>query len=374
MKWSWKIGTFAGIDVFMHATFLLIIGWVGLSYWQQTRTLAGTLEGILFILILFGCVVLHEFGHALTARRYGIKTRDITLYPIGGVARLERMPDKPVQEFWVALAGPAVNVGIAALLFGWLIISGALAPLAGLNMISGPFIERLMVVNVSLVLFNLIPAFPMDGGRVLRSLLAMRIEYTRATQIASNIGQGLALVFGFVGLLTNPFLLFIAFFVWIGAGQEASMVQMKTSLGGIPVGRAMLTDFQVLSPHDLLGHAVKLILSGSQTDFPVVEGDAVIGVLTRRDILAALSRQGEDVLVASVMRREFQTVDANEMLEPAFARLQTCDCHTIPVTSRGQLVGLLTTDNIGEFLMIQSALRQPRGKGQSFAQGKETLR
>ena len=374
MKWSWKIGTFAGIDDFMHATFLLIIGWVGLSYWQQTRTLAGTLEGILFILILFGCVVLHEFGHALTARRYGIKTRDITLYPIGGVARLERMPDKPVQEFWVALAGPAVNVGIAALLFGWLIISGALAPLAGLNMISGPFIERLMVVNVSLVLFNLIPAFPMDGGRVLRSLLAMRIEYTRATQIASNIGQGLALVFGFVGLLTNPFLLFIAFFVWIGAGQEASMVQMKTSLGGIPVGRAMLTDFQVLSPHDLLGHAVKLILSGSQTDFPVVEGDAVIGVLTRRDILAALSRQGEDVLVASVMRREFQTVDANEMLEPAFARLQTCDCHTIPVTSRGQLVGLLTTDNIGEFLMIQSALRQPRGKGQSFAQGKETLR
>jgi len=374
MKWSWKMGTFAGIDVFMHATFLLIIGWVGLSYWQQTRTLAGTLEGILFILILFGCVVLHEFGHALTARRYGIKTRDITLYPIGGVARLERMPDKPVQEFWVALAGPVVNVGIAALLFGWLIISGALAPLAGLNMISGPFIERLMVVNVSLVLFNLIPAFPMDGGRVLRSLLAMRIEYTRATQIASNIGQGLALVFGFVGLLTNPFLLFIAFFVWIGAGQEASMVQMKTSLGGIPVGRAMLTDFQVLSPHDLLGHAVKLILSGSQTDFPVVEGDAVIGVLTRRDILAALSRQGEDVLVASVMRREFQTVDANEMLEPAFARLQTCDCHTIPVTSRGQLVGLLTTDNIGEFLMIQSALRQPRGKGQSFAQGKETLR
>ena len=374
MKWSWKMGTFAGIDVFMHATFLLIIGWVGLSYWQQTRTLAGTLEGILFILILFGCVVLHEFGHALTARRYGIKTRDITLYPIGGVARLERMPDKPVQEFWVALAGPVVNVGIAALLFGWLIISGALAPLAGLNMISGPFIERLMVVNVSLVLFNLIPAFPMDGGRVLRSLLAMRIEYTRATQIASNIGQGLALVFGFVGLLTNPFLLFIAFFVWIGAAQEASMVQMKTSLGGIPVGRAMLTDFQVLSPHDLLGHAVKLILSGSQTDFPVVEGDAVIGVLTRRDILAALSRQGEDVLVASVMRREFQTVDANEMLEPAFARLQTCDCHTIPVTSRGQLVGLLTTDNIGEFLMIQSALRQPRGKGQSFAQGKETLR
>lgn len=235
MKWSWKITTIAGIDVFIHATFLLIIGWVGLTYWQQTGTLAGTLEGIFFTLLLFGCVVLHEFGHALTARRYGIKTRDITLYPIGGVARLERMPDRPIQELWVALAGPAVNVVIAVLLFGWLIITGTLAPLAGLSLSSGPFIERLLLVNVSLVLFNLIPAFPMDGGRVLRSLLALRMEYTRATQIAATIGQGLALLLGLLGLFSNPFLVFIAFFVWIGAGQEASMVQIKTALGGIPV-------------------------------------------------------------------------------------------------------------------------------------------
>ncbi len=358
MKWSWKVGTFAGIGVFVHATFLLIIGWVGLSYWQQTRTLDGTLEGVLFTLILFGCVVLHEFGHALTARRYGVKTRDITLYPIGGVARLERMPDKPIQEFWVALAGPAVNVVIAALLFGWLVISGTLAPLTSLSMTSGPFIERLMLVNVSLVLFNLIPAFPMDGGRVLRSLLAMRLEYTRATQIAAAIGQGMALLFGFVGLLSNPFLVFIAFFVWIGAAQETSMVQMKTALGGIPVGRAMLTDFQALSPQDVLSRAVKMILSGSQTDFPVVEGNAVVGVLTRNDLLAAISRQGQDIPVESIMQRDFQIVDANEMLEPAFIRLQTCGCHTMPVTYRGQLVGLLTSDNIGEFLMIQSALGQ----------------
>jgi len=369
MKWSWKIGTFAGIDLFMHATFLLIIGWVGFSYWQQTQTLIGTLEGVLFTLILFGCVVLHEFGHALTARRYGIKTRDIILYPIGGVARLERMPDKPIQEFWVALAGPAVNVVIAALLFGWLIVSSNLAPLAGLNMTSGPFIERLMLINVSLVLFNMIPAFPMDGGRVLRSLLALRLEYTRATQIAATIGQGMALLFGILGLFTNPFLLFIAFFVWIGAAQEASMVQMKTALGGIPVGRAMLTDFQALSPHDLLSHAVKLILTNSQTDFPVVEANAVVGVLTRSDILAALSCQGQDVPVASVMRREFQIVDADEMLETAFIRLQTCGCHTMPVTYHGQLVGLLTSDNIGDFLMIQSALGQTRSQDRLLARG-----
>jgi Zn-dependent protease/CBS domain-containing protein len=358
MKWSWKISTFAGIDVFIHATFLLIIGWVGLSYWQQTGTLAGTLEGILFTLLLFGCVVLHEFGHALTARRYGIKTRDITLYPIGGVARLERMPDQPIQELWVALAGPAVNVVIAVLLFGWLILSGTLSPLANLGMTNGPFIERLLLVNVSLVLFNLIPAFPMDGGRVLRSLLALRLEYTRATQIAATIGQGLALVLGLVGLFSNPFLVFIAFFVWIGAGQEASIVQMKSALGGIPVTRAMLIDFQSVTPRDRLSRAIELTLNGSQTDFPVVENDKVVGVLTRGDMLAVLARQGKDVLVQDIMRRDIQIVNANEMLEPAFARLQACNCHTMPVISRGQLVGLLTSDNIGEFLMIQSALRQ----------------
>ena len=369
MKWSWKIGTFAGIDVFMHATFLLIIGWVGFSYWQQTQTLIGTLEGVLFTLILFGCVVLHEFGHALTARRYGIKTRDITLYPIGGVARLERMPDNPIQELWVALAGPAVNVVIAVLLFGWLIISGTLTSISSLGLTNGPFIERLMLVNISLVLFNLIPAFPMDGGRVLRAVLALRLEYTRATQIAATIGQGMAILFGFLGLFTNPSLLFIAFFVWIGAAQEASMVQMKTALGGIPVGRAMLTDFQSLSPREPLGRAVELILSGSQTDFPVVEGNAVVGVLTRSDLLAGISRQGQDVPVAGIMQRDFQIVDANEMLETAFARLQTCGCHTMPVTHRGQLVGLLTSDNIGEFLMIQSALGQTRNPDRISARG-----
>jgi Zn-dependent protease len=356
MKWSWKIGSYKGIDVFIHATFLLIIVWAGLGYWQQTGTMAGALQGILFTLILFACVVLHEFGHALTARRYGIKTRDITLYPIGGVARLERMPDKPIEELWVALAGPAVNIVIGGLLLVGLVASGSSISLSSLSMTDGPMLERLMLINIWLALFNLLPAFPMDGGRVLRSLLAMRMEYTRATQSAAHIGQGMALLFGLVGLLTNPMLMFIAFFVWIGAGQEASMVQMKTSLGGIPTSRAMVTDYHALSPQDPVSRAVELILSGSQTDFPVVDGEEVVGVLTRGSILRALSSQGQETPVSEIMRREFETADANEMLEPAFARLQACDCRTMPVTSHGRLVGLLTTDNIGEFLMIQSAL------------------
>jgi len=208
----------------------------------------------------------------------------------------------------------------------------------------------------------------MDGGRVLRALLALRLEYTRATQIAASIGQGMALLLGFIGLFSNPFLLFIAFFVWIGAGQEASMVQMKNALGGIPVGRVTITDYQSLTPQDTLGRAVELILAGSQTDFPVVENNTVVGVLTRNDILAALSRQDRHVPIATIMRRDFQVVDANEMLEPAFIRLQTCDCHTMPVTYNGRLVGLLTTDNVGEFLMIQAVMRQAPQQRRSFAQ------
>ncbi len=360
MKWSWKLGEFAGIGVYMHATFLLLIGWVALSHWLQEGTLAATLAGVGFILALFLCVVLHEFGHALTARRYGIKTRDITLLPIGGVARLERMPDEPRQELWVALAGPAVNVVIAAVLFVWLQITGSLEPLSRLTMTGGPFVERIMMVNLSLVAFNLLPAFPMDGGRVVRALLAMRMEYTRATQVAASLGQGMALLLGFIGLFTNPFLLFIAFFVWIGAAQEASMVQMKSALGGIPASRAMLTDFHSLSPRDTLVHAVELILTGSQQDFPVVENSSVVGILTRGDLLRALTQRGQAAPVADVMRREFQVVDSAEMLEIAFARLQSCECHTMPVIHRGQLVGLLTMDNVGELLMIQAALGAKR--------------
>src|SRR6266508_2328041 len=184
MRWQWKLGRFAGIDVYIHATFLLLIGWVGYSYWQQSQQWSEVLKGILFILALFLCVVLHEYGHALTARKYGIRTRDITLYPIGGVARLERMPDKPIEELWVALMGPAVNLVIAAVLFTILYLSGSRPPMTDLTITSGSFPARLMTVNISLVLFNLIPAFPMDGGRVLRALLAMRLEYVRATQVA----------------------------------------------------------------------------------------------------------------------------------------------------------------------------------------------
>jgi Zn-dependent protease/predicted transcriptional regulator len=365
MKWQWKLGRFAGIDVFIHATFLLLIGWVGYSHWLEHQKWSEVFNGILFILALFGCVVLHEYGHALTARKYGIKTRDITLYPIGGVARLERMPEKPVEELWVALMGPVVNVVIAAGLFAYLILTNGLVPLTDLTVASGSFAERLMTVNISLVLFNLIPAFPMDGGRVLRALLAMRMDYVRATQIAANIGQGMALLLGFIGLFSNPFLLFIAFFVWIGASQEASMVQMKNSVSGIPVTRAMLTDFKTLSPRDNLSQVVALILSGSQHDFPVVDGTGrVAGILERDAFMRALTQHGQSVPVMDFIRRDLPEVDSYEMLELALMRLQESGSKTLPVTHGGQLVGVITAENITEYLMIRSALKVAQGVSQ----------
>ena len=370
MKWQRKIARIAGIDVYMHATFLLLIGWVALSHWTGQQSWSAVLAGVFFILLLFVFVVMHEYGHALTARKYGIKTRDITLYPIGGVARLERMPEKPIEELWVALAGPAVNVVAAIVLFGYLVVSGTFQPVGSLTISTGSLVERLMAVNLWLVLFNLIPAFPMDGGRVLRALLGLRLEYVQATQIAANIGQAIAFVFGFIGLFSNPFLVFIALFVWMGAAQEASMVQMKYSLGNIPVTRAMMTDFQTLAPQDTLARVVGLILAGAQHDFPVIQDERVVGILDRDSFMKALSEGGQSLLVADVMRRDVTEIDSHEMVEAALQRLQENGSKTLPVTHNGQLVGLVTSENVTEYLMIRSAMRSGRGAVQPSIQNR----
>lgn len=205
------LGRFAGIDVRVHATFALLFAWFGLTAWSRTGTLSGVAVGFATIVLLFLCVLLHEYGHALTARRYGIATRDITLLPIGGVAMLERMPEDPRQEIVVALAGPAVNVAIAAVLAG----------LAALDVrLPGGMVETLLAANLMLAAFNLLPAFPMDGGRVLRALLAMRFERLAATRAAVRIGQVLALGLGVAGFFGSPLLILIGVFVWFGAQAE----------------------------------------------------------------------------------------------------------------------------------------------------------
>jgi CBS domain-containing protein len=246
---------------------------------------------------------------------------------------------------------------IAFALYVWLKLGASFEPVQSLTMTTGPFLERIMAVNVFLVAFNMIPAFPMDGGRVLRAILATRKEYSRATQIAASIGQGIAIVFGFIGLFYNPLLLFIALFVWIGAAQEASMAQIQSAIGGIPVRQAMLTDFRTLNVEDSLDRAVELTLSGSQKDFPVVNNGSIEGILTQTDLLKALSENDRQQVVTLAMQSHFVTVDSLEMLETAFAKLKDCNCHTLPVTLNGKLVGLLTMDNLGEYMRIQAALK-----------------
>ncbi len=358
MRWSWKIGRIAGIDLYVHATFFLLILWVIALHAFQGHGMEGALTGIAFILALFACIVLHEFGHALTARRYGIPTKDITLLPIGGVARLERMPDKPWQEFWVAMAGPLVSFALGIALYVVLFITGGFQPVSGLSITGGPFLERLLVANVAIAIFNLIPAFPMDGGRILRALLATRFDHVRATQIAASVGQALALVFGLLGLFRDPFLLFIAFFVWIGAAAEAQSVQMKEAFTGIPIRAAMQTSFTTLTTEQTLGDAAKVILAGSQHDFPVVWGDRVMGILTKSNLISGLAEYGADQPVTKVIEREFQTAEPNEMLESVLVRLAATPARVLPVLEDGRLIGLVTTENLGEYLMIQNALHR----------------
>jgi CBS domain-containing protein len=261
----------------------------------------------------------------------------------------------------IALAGPAVNVALAIVLAGILLLSAGVQALTAWESPTGNFFTRLMWINVFLAVFNLLPAFPMDGGRVLRGLLAMRMDYARATRIAANIGQGMAFLFGFVGLFINPFLILIAFFVWWGASQEASFVEMKSALNGVPVRQIMITEFHALSPQDNLSRAIEHILAGWQHDFPVLENQKVVGVLTRNDLLNGLGKAGVNATVGEYMQRDFLTASTWESAEKAFSRLQRCECHTVPVVDNDQLQGMVTMENVGEFLMIKSALGQAHG-------------
>jgi Zn-dependent protease/CBS domain-containing protein len=365
MRWSWPIGRLAGIAIYVHATFPLLLAWVGLSAYQREGTTAAVISGIGFILAVFAIVVLHELGHALAARRFGIATRDITLLPIGGVARLERMPREPRQELVIALAGPAVNVALALLLWIALTVTPGGTPSVesislDSSLLNRAGLTRLLIVNVWLALFNLIPAFPMDGGRVLRAALALRSRnYAKATETAARVGRFFALLFGLLGLFVtgNPFLVVIALFVWLGAAAEAAAVQTSAMLEDVPLSSVMITDVRTLEPTDTLARAMELTLTGFQQDFPVIERGAVVGVLTRQDLVRGLAQGGTGMVVSAVMRRDFQVATPDEPVEQALGRLRTCACQAMPVVRGTQLLGVLTTENVGEFIMLRAALR-----------------
>jgi Zn-dependent protease/CBS domain-containing protein len=360
MFWSLTIGSIAGTKVRLHITFLLFLGWIFIASYVS----GGPQEawsGLAFLLLLFACVVAHEFGHIFTARAFGVSTPDVTLLPIGGVARLERIPEQPHEELLIAVAGPLVNVVIAlalVLLLGAKLNAGDLAAVENARV---SLVDRLAAVNLFLALFNMIPAFPMDGGRVLRALLATRLGFVRATEIAAFVGQGFAFALGFAGLLWNPILIFIAIFVYLAASSEAHSVALRAMSQGVPVGTAMMTQYATLTPEAHVEEAVQTLLRTSQSEFPVVDADGKpVGLLGRGDIIRALKQLGPDARVADVMTSPVPTLGHRRCLDEAFRILQEKSAAAVAVVdTTGRLVGLVTPETVGEMLMLHEAM--PKG-------------
>ena len=358
MGWSITVGSIAGTAVRIHITFLLFLVWIfGATYVAGGPDAAWS--SLIFIVLVFLCVLLHEFGHIFTARAFGVRTPDVVLLPIGGVARLERIPEKPSEEFLIAIAGPLVNIVIAGLL---LTVGGAddtsYAAAASLDNTTVPMVDKLAMVNLFLAIFNMIPAFPMDGGRILRAALSARLGFVRATEIAATIGQGAAFLLGFIGLFYNPILIFIAIFVYLAASSEAHMVALRAVSRGVPVVTGTMTRIATLTPDAPIEDAVQVLLQTSQSEFPVVDFERKpVGLLTRGGIIRALKELGPDARVSEAMTTDVVSIDRRRPLEEAVKLLQERSAPAIAVIEPdGRLVGLITTETLGELMMVSQAM------------------
>ena len=380
MKWSYTVARVSGIDIRIHATFALILA-LGAFQWgfpkglEGDSSLAGAVFGMGLMILLFTCVVLHELGHSLVAQRFGLTVREIVLLPIGGVARLEKNPEKPLHELLIAAAGPLVNVAIAVLLF---FAGGVAANLGAFEATSFLAPERppsfavlwawLFLANVGLALFNLIPAFPMDGGRVLRAALAMKLGFSRGTQIATGIGQAVAVGLGILGVLAgNLLLVIVALFVFMGAGQERAEEQARTVLTTLRVGDAYNRHALTLAPGDHVSKVVDFIMTSYQPDFAVLQGGRLLGVVTRDDVLKSLVTELNDLYVAGIMRRDVLTVDARQGLDDV-RRLMGEKGERIAAVNDGEtFLGLVSAEDIGEALVVSSFV-QLRDKRRAAAE------
>jgi Zn-dependent protease len=356
MKWVYTIGRIGGTEVKVHLTFVLFLIWWAVGGYQEAGT-TGAFAAAFWLLAVFGCILLHEFGHITMARRFGVRTPDVILLPIGGVARLERIPDEPKQELLIALAGPAVTAAIAVILYAILRLTGNDAGLGDLSP-TRPFLSLLMNVNVYLLLFNLIPAFPMDGGRVLRALLASRMGIVRGTRVAAMLGQVLAVLGGLYAVTAgHPLAVLVAFFVFLGATAEAEAVETRAAGDGLQVSQMMVTEFRTVPVYATLGDAVELLLSGEQREFPVVDNAGRIeGILTRDNLIRGLSKLGPSGRVAEAMTPGVPLVAPTLGFQEALERLRSSRLPALPVVDHlGRLIGLLTSDNITDLLLVQRA-------------------
>jgi len=361
MKWSLNLGKVAGIRLSVHWTFIILIGWIFLMHYRLENDTQQALMGVLFILALFVCVTLHELGHALTAKRFNIVTKSIILLPIGGLAQMEKLPEKPAQELAVAIAGPLVNVIISLVLFFYLQSIDAfpaIDKMPTLKHIDGTnFAFNLFVANLVLAAFNLIPAFPMDGGRVLRAFLAFKLSRAKATKIAAGIGQFLAILFVFFGFFSNIWLVFIGVFIFLGAGAEATFEATKSILAGHSVKDVLMKQYTRLQPQETLAKAVQLLLNGQEQEFVITENDQVIGILTRKELISGLAEFGKQSPIANVIRKDYLTLNPDMPLQEVYQKLMTKGCAVAPVLDNGKLVGIVDRENINELIMVKAALK-----------------
>lgn len=366
MKGTWHIGRIAGIDIKIHLTFVFILIWFGLSAYFSGGTIVAAFNNVLFILALFLCVVLHEFGHALTARLFGIKTKDITLLPIGGVARLESMPEDPKEELLVAVAGPAVNAVISAGLFTGLLLSGFFSQPVNITGMLSNFWLQLLIANITLVFFNLIPAFPMDGGRVLRSLLALWMDHTRATRIAAFIGRGLALLMGIAGIFINPWLILTAVFIWFGAGAEAQATEMKAGLKGLVVRDALVSQYYQVEANQPLSEVFQLAMATGQSYLPVLSNGNFLGIIRREDLPKTIDRLGNRTPAYAAINSEPEGLDPEMPLVDVLPKFATQ--RVLAVLDGRQLIGLVTPQSVQQRMW----LNQRMGSSNSRPTGERT--
>jgi Zn-dependent protease len=353
--WSWKVGEIAGIAIRIHATFLLLIAWMLFLYYVEGVSARATGLGLALIVTVFAIVVVHELAHALMARHFGIRTRDITLLPIGGIASLERMPERPSQELAVALVGPAVNIVLAGVLAVFVVAFGGSLDVTEATTIGGAFATQLVWINLGLAAFNLLPAFPMDGGRAVRALLAIKLGRERATDIAALLGKIFAVGMAIVGIMYNPLLALIAIVVWFGASQEATLVHLRSRLAGIPVRDAMINRIDSVAADQPLEDAATLIVSAGQNQIAVVDHGHPVSILTRNDIARGLARSGPHAPVAAAPHHEIVMVAPTESLDAVLDRLREAPDAVALVVDRDVPIGLITADQLVSYASLHRA-------------------
>ena len=341
----------------MHATFPLRLVGIAVMHYPGSRRWSDVAAALVYTLGVFGIVVPHELGHALAARKFGIRTRDITLLPSGGIARLDRLPERPQQECWIAVAGPAVNLVLAGGLFALLALGGLAAGSAGAWPGESPP-ARLAGLNAGMTAFNLLPAFPLDGGRGPRARLALRLDCGRATLIAVVVGKALAGALGVLGLFANPWLALLAVFVWLGAEQEGCAARLRAVFAGVPVEDVMVTEFHTLAPDDPLQRAVDFAVAARQQHFPVVAAGGLVGVLRWEDLLAGLAELGPTGRVEEWMRRR----PVGEPVERAIGRVCDEDFRALPVIEEGRVVGHYTKENLADSLRLRETMARARAR------------